>query len=137
VLVFGVNDDLRAAFDFSSINNSLATVLEESKRCGALAVPCHPGRPKVGLCAHWEVLGAVEGVVAVETLNGGSREGENELALAYAEKHGWNRTGGSDSHIVSHIGRYATRFEDELENIDDLVAALQSGHFDAIRPETP
>ena len=137
VLVFGVNDDLRAAFDFSRIDNPLATVLEASKRCGAVAVPCHPGRPKVGLCAHWEVLGPVEGVVTIETLNGGSREGENELALQYAKKYGWNRVGGSDSHIVSHIGRYGTRFEDELENIDDLVAALQSGDFDAIRLEAP
>ena len=137
VLVFGVNDDLRAAFDFSRIDNPLATVLEESKRCGAVAVPCHPGRPKVGLCAHWEDLGPVEGVVTIETLNGGSREGENELALQYAKKYGWNRVGGSDSHIVSHIGRYGTRFQDELENIDDLVAALQSGDFDAIRLEAP
>jgi predicted metal-dependent phosphoesterase TrpH len=137
VLVFGVNEDLRAAFDFSRIDNPLATVLEESKRCGAVAVPCHPGRPKVGLCAHWEILGPVEGVQIVETLNGGSREGENEQALRYASKYGWNCIGGSDSHIVSHIGRYATRFEDKLENIDDLVAALESGRFDAIRPETP
>jgi hypothetical protein len=137
VLVFGVNDDLRAAFDFSRIDNPLATVLEESKRCGAVAVPCHPGRPKVGLCAHWEDLGPVEGVVTIETLNGGSREGENELALQYAKKYGWNSVGGSDSHIVSHIGRYGTRFQDELENIDDLVAALQSGDFDAIRLEAP
>ncbi len=137
VLVFGVNDDLRAAFDFARIDNPLATVLEESKRCGAVAVPCHPGRPKVGLCAHWEVLGPVEGVGIIETLNGGSREGENEQALQYAHKYEWNRIGGSDSHIVSHIGRYGTRFDDELANIDDLVTALQSGRFDAIRPETP
>jgi len=137
VLVFGVNDDLRAAFDFGRIDNSLATVLRESKRCGAVAVPCHPGRPKVGLCAHWEVLGPVEGVHTIEALNGGSREGENELALEYANKYGWNCIGGSDSHIVSHIGRYATSFEHELENIDDLVAALESGRFDAIRPENP
>jgi hypothetical protein len=38
---------------------------------------------------------------------------------------------------VSHIGRYGTRFEDQLENIDDLVTALESGRFDAIRPENP
>jgi len=135
VLVYGVNDDLRAALDFARIDNRLATVLEESKRCGAVAVPCHPGRPKVGMCAHWEILGPVEGVHTVETLNGGSREGENEQALQYAERYGWNRIGGSDSHIVSHIGRYATRFEDKLENIDDLVAALESGRFDAIQPQ--
>jgi predicted metal-dependent phosphoesterase TrpH len=134
VLVFGVNDDLRAAFDFERIDNPLAMVLEEAKRCGAVAAPCHPGRPKVGLCAHWETKGPVEGVRIVETLNGGSREGENEQAQEYAEKYGWNRIGGSDSHIVSHIGRFATEFEDELTNVDDLVAALQSGRFDAIRP---
>ena len=136
VLVFGVNDDLRAAFDFTRIDNPLATVLEEAKRCGAVAAPCHPGRPKVGLCAHWEELGPVDGVEIVETLNGGSREGENEEALAYAEKFGWNQIGGSDSHIVSHIGRYATRFEDRIESMDDLVRTLQEGRTEAIRPDT-
>ncbi len=135
VLVFGVNDDLRAAFDFARIDNPLAMVLAEAKRCGAVAVPCHPGRPKVGLCPHWEIKGPVDGVHTVETLNGGSREGENEQAAEYAEKYGWNRVGGSDSHIVSHIGRFATQFEAELTNIDDLVAALQSGRFDAIQPK--
>ena len=135
VLVYGVNDDLRAALDFTRIDNRLETVLEESNRCGAVAVPCHPGRPKVGMCAHWETLGPVEGVHTIETLNGGSREGENEQALQYADRYVWNRIGGSDSHIVSHIGRCATRFEDKLENIDDLVAALESGRFDAIQPQ--
>ncbi len=135
VLVYGVNDDLRAAFDFARIDNPLAMVLEQAKRCGAVAVPCHPGRPKVGLCAHWEIKGPVKGVHTVETLNGGSRDGENEQALEYAEKFGWKRIGGSDSHIVSHIGRFATRFEDALTNIDDLVDALRAGRFDAVRPE--
>jgi predicted metal-dependent phosphoesterase TrpH len=134
VLVYGVNDALRAALDFARIDNPLATVLEESERCGAVAVPCHPGRPKVGLCAHWEVRGPVDGVKIVETLNGGSREGENEQAIEYAERHGWNCIGGSDSHIVSHIGRYATRFDDDLSNIDDLLTALRSGRFEAIQP---
>ncbi|HIF93499.1 MAG: PHP-associated domain-containing protein [Myxococcales bacterium] len=135
VLVFGVNENLRAAFDFARIDNPLSMVLAESKRCGAVAVPCHPGRPKVGLCAHWEVRGPVEGVHAVETLNGGSREGENEQALEYANKFGWNQIGGSDSHIVSHIGRYATRFKKNLTSMDDLVAELTNGRCEAIRPE--
>ena len=135
VLVFGVNDDLRAAFDFARIDNPIAMVLAESERCGAVAVPCHPGRPKVGMCAHWETRGPVEGVRIVETLNGGSREGENEIAERYAEEHGWSRIGGSDSHIVSHIGRCATRFEEDVRDIDGLVRALRGGRFDAVRPE--
>ena len=134
VLVFGVNDDLKASFDFADIRNPLAMVLEESKRCGAVPVPCHPGRPKVGMCAHWDTKGAVEGVEIVETLNGGSRDGENEEAIAYAERYGWKRIGGSDSHIVSHIGRCATRFDAEIRDIDDLVAALQGDGYEAVTP---
>lgn len=137
VLVFGVNADLRAAFDFARIDNRLADVLLHAKRCGAVAVPCHPGRPKVGLCAHWETRGPAEGVEIVETLNGGSREGENELAERYAEAQGWRRIGGSDSHIVSHIGRCATRFEDRFKDIDGLVAALSTSRFDACRVASP
>jgi predicted metal-dependent phosphoesterase TrpH len=135
VLVFGVNDDLRAAFDFAKIDNPLATVLEASERAGAVAVPCHPGRPKVGMCAHWETRGPVEGVRIIETLNGGSREGENEQAEAMARRHGWHTIGGSDSHIVSHIGRCATRFDDEIRDIDGLVAALRGDRFEAVIPE--
>jgi predicted metal-dependent phosphoesterase TrpH len=132
VLVFGVNDDLRAAFDFAKVDNPLATVLEASRRCGAVAVPCHPGRPKVGLCAHWETRGPVEGIRVLETLNGGSREGENEQAIDFATRYGWGRIGGSDSHIVSHIGRCATRFDDEIRAMDGLLAALEGDRFDAI-----
>ena len=134
VLVFGVNDDLEASFDFADIRNPLARVLEESKRCGAVAVPCHPGRPKVGMCAHWETKGEVEGVEIVETLNGGSRDGENEEAILYAERYGWKRIGGSDSHIVSHIGRCATRFTSDIQNIDGLVSALKSDEYEAVLP---
>ena len=134
VLVYGVNDDLKARFDFADIRNPLARVLEEAKRCGAVAVPCHPGRPKVGMCAHWETKGEVEGVEIVETLNGGSRDGENEEAILYAERYGWKRIGGSDSHIVSHIGRCATRFTSDIQNIDGLVSALKSDEYEAVLP---
>jgi predicted metal-dependent phosphoesterase TrpH len=137
VLVFGVNEDLRAAFDFARIDNRLEDVLRHAKRCGAVAVPCHPGRPKVGLCAHWQTRGPVAGVEIVETLNGGSRAGENEIAERQAAEQGWRRIGGSDSHIVSHIGRCATRFEESFRDIDGLVAALRGGRFDAWRAVAP
>jgi predicted metal-dependent phosphoesterase TrpH len=132
VLVFGVNDDLLAALDFARIDLPLAGVLRESERCGAVAVPCHPGRPNVGLFAHYAARGPVPGVRLVETLNGGSRAGENELAAREAERHGYRGVGGSDAHIVSHIGRCATRFEDPIRSADDLVAALRAGRYQAI-----
>ena len=132
VLVFGVNEDLRNAYDFAAIDLPLATVLEESERCGAVAVPCHPGRPNVGLCAHYDERGPVDGVKIIETLNGGSRAGEDERALALAEKFGYKGVGGSDAHIVSHIGRKATRFEREIKSMDDLVGELRAGRFEAV-----
>lgn len=132
VLVFGVNDDLRAAFDFSDVNLSLETVLRESERCGAIAAPCHPGRPRVGMCAHFDRLGPVEGVTVIETLNGGSRGKENETAIEMAKARGYKGIGGSDAHIVSHIGRCATRFERQIRNMDDLVSALKEGDCEAL-----
>lgn len=132
VLVFGVNEDLQAAFDFARIDLPLEQVLREAERCGAVAVPCHPGRATVGMCAHIETLGPVPGVEIVETLNGGSRSGENEAAEALAERYGYRGVGGSDAHIVSHIGRFATRFERDIGSMDGLVAALREGDFEAV-----
>jgi predicted metal-dependent phosphoesterase TrpH len=132
VLVFGVNEDLQAALDFARVDLPLADVLRESERCGALAVPCHPGRPNVGLFAHYAARGPVPGVRLVETLNGGSRGGENELAGREAARYGYAGIGGSDAHIVSHIGRCATRFEETIRSAEDLVAALRAGRYEAI-----
>ena len=135
VLVFGVNEDLQAALDFSRVDLSLATLLEESQRCGAVAVPCHPGRTRVGMCAHIETRGAVEGVRIVETLNGGSRGEENGAALALARGNDYHRTGGSDSHIVSHIGRCATRFPANIADMNGLMAELEAGRCEAVALE--
>ena len=137
VLVYGVNDDMRAAFDFGQIGLSCEVVVREAGRCGGIAVPCHPGRTKVGLCAHYEERGPVEGVRIVETLNGGSRGNENEAALQVAEKHGYKGVGGSDAHIVSHVGRCATCFEEEISDMASLVAALKGGRFEAVSPQMP
>lgn len=131
VLVFGVNRDLLHAFDFSQIDLPLNRVLEESERCGAVAVPCHPGRPRVGLCAQLEARGPVEGIRWIEVCNGGSRVGEDEASRELARQQGYGGIGGSDSHIVSHIGRCVTRFDDSVHSVEDLIGALRSGRFEA------
>lgn len=132
VLVFGVTDALTQAFDFSRTDLSLKTVIEASNAHGAVAVPCHPGRPRVGMFAHTEELGVPEGVRIVEIYNGGSRDNEDQIAIDNAEQLGYLGIGGSDSHIVSHIGRCATEFDAEISSMDDLVGALKSGNFKAV-----
>ena len=132
VLIFGVNDALRAAFDFGNIQLPLAEVLSACKAHDAVAVPCHPGRKRVGMSAHLETLGVPAGVRIVETLNGGSREGEDDIAQAMARANHYIGIGGSDAHIVSHIGRCATRFPAPVNTERELVDALRAEEFQAI-----
>ena len=68
----------------------------------------------------------------IETRNGGSRVGEDEAALALAKRHGYLGVGGSDAHLVSQIGRCATRFPREIHSVEDLCAALRTGDFEAV-----
>jgi predicted metal-dependent phosphoesterase TrpH len=131
VLVFGVNEDLVHAFDFARIDNPLPDVIEACNRCGAFAVPCHPGRRNVGLFAHYEKRGPVEGVEVVEIYNGGSVPGDDERSVQEAARYGYRGIGGSDSHIVSRIGSCATEFTDDIATMDDLVTALRAGRCEA------
>jgi predicted metal-dependent phosphoesterase TrpH len=129
VLVFGVTDELVRAFDFANVANPLPEVLAAAADTGAFAAPCHPGRKNVGLFAHYERKGPVEGVHTVEVLNGGSIPGEDELSIEKAAEYGYRGFGGSDSHIVSRIGYCATEFDEDIEDMDGLVAALYAGRF--------
>jgi histidinol phosphatase-like PHP family hydrolase len=132
VLVFGVTEPLMNSFDFSNIQLPIADVIEACRIHGAVPVPCHPGRKRVGMCAHLEEFGTPEGVKIVETFNGGSRDDEDQVAQAMAEAQNYLGIGGSDAHIVSHVGRCATRFPAPLGNERELVDALNAGEFEAV-----
>ncbi len=132
VLVFGVTEPLTREFDFASIHLALADVIEASERHGAVAVPCHPGRPRVGMAAHIDEFGVPAGVGIVEVYNGGSRDDEDAIAQTMADELGYRGIGGSDAHIVSHIGRCATRFSHPINNENELVDALKAGQFEAV-----
>ena len=132
VLVFGVTPALYEAMDFTDTKLALADVLALADANGAVAVPCHPGRPRVGMFAHTDQLGVPEGVRIVEIYNGGSRENEDQIAIDNATHLGYLGIGGSDSHIVSHIARCATRFPNQIHNEQELVAALKAGEFEAV-----
>lgn len=132
VLVFGVNAGLCEALDFTDIRLPLARVIEACEAHGAVPVPCHPGRPRVGMHAHIGTLGVPEGVRIVEVFNGGSRDGEDEIARSLAQTHGYLGIGGSDAHIVSHVGRCATRFRVPIRDERELVEALRAGEFEAV-----
>ena len=132
VLVFGVTDGLFAAFDFADIRLPLQRVIEACAANDAIAVPCHPGRKRVGMQAHVGEFGVPEGVRIVEIYNGGSRGREDEIAQTMAADLGYVGIGGSDAHIVSHVGRCATRFPGPISNTSELVEALRAEDFEAL-----
>jgi len=129
VLVYGVNADILARFDFTNVRLPAQEVITEVARLGGVALPCHPGRPNVGLCAHYETKPVLEGVIAVEALNGGSRRGEDARVQDLIREHGYAAFGGSDSHLVSFVGLCATEFDDEIRDMDGLVTALKSRRY--------
>ncbi|MFZ1890215.1 MAG: PHP-associated domain-containing protein [Candidatus Binataceae bacterium] len=132
VLVYGVNDDILARFDFANIRLDAQTLVDEVARLGGVAVPCHPGRPNIGLYEHYATQPALENVVAVEVLNGGSRKGEDERSAELVARFGYRAVGGSDSHLVSLIGLCATRFAAEIRSTDDLVRELKTGVYEPV-----
>lgn len=129
VLVYGVNADMLARFDFRDVRLPAQEVITEVDRLGGVALPCHPGRPTVGLCAHYETKPPLEGVIAVEALNGGSRKGEDARVEELVQRFGYGTFGGSDSHLVSFVGICATEFERDVRNTEDLVRELRERRY--------
>jgi hypothetical protein len=127
MLVYGVNEDIVARFDFRDVRLPAQEVVSEVWRRGGIALPCHPGRANVGLCAHYETKPVLEGVIAVEAVNGGSRKGEDERVQELVRQHGYAAYGGSDSHLVSFVGVCATELDADIATIDDLVGELRAG----------
>ena len=132
VLVFGVTSALMQEFDFTNIHLPLARVIEACAAHDAVPVPCHPGRRRVGMSAHIAEYGIPAGVRIVEIYNGGSRGDEDAIAQNMATEQDYLGIGGSDAHIVSHIGRCATRFSAPIHNERELVEALNAEAFEAI-----
>ena len=139
VLVYGVNADIVARFDFRNVRLPAQEVISEVDRLGGVALPCHPGRPTVGLCAHYETKLPLEGVVAVEALNGGSKKGEDARVAELIRRHGYHAYGGSDSHLVSFVGICATEFDAPIRTTEELVRELKGGHYRPVdfRPPRP
>ncbi|MDG2307027.1 MAG: PHP domain-containing protein [Candidatus Binatia bacterium] len=132
ILLYGVNEDILGRFDFTDIRLPAQEVISEVERLGGIATPCHPGRSNVGLCAHYESKPALEGVIAVEALNGGSKGPENDRVQDLMTDHGYFGFGGSDSHLASFIGICATDFEDDIADEQALVSALKAGRYKAV-----
>ncbi|MCH8898549.1 MAG: PHP domain-containing protein [Chloroflexi bacterium] len=66
---------------------------------------------------------------AVEVVNGGTADEENEFAMRVAGLLGMPVTGGSDAHSAHGLGKFVTQFSDEINNESEFLAGLHSGKF--------
>ena len=85
------------------------------------------------MAAHLEEFGIPKGVEIVEVINGGSRENEDQISAQMAEQLSFSGIGGSDAHIVSQIGKCATQFDASIATMSELVEALKSKSFSALK----
>ncbi len=132
-LVYGVTPELQQAIDFTDVKMDPLRLVAEAERCGAIAVPAHPGRRGNGLIEFLSNGFPLERVPVVELINGGSSHWENDRAKTLAEKGRCHGIAGSDAHFVSNIGTCLTEFERPVSDVKDLVAELREGHFRALR----
>ncbi len=72
-------------------------------------------------------------VDAIEVLNGGNNDIENEAAYRVAQMLGKPCTGGSDAHSHHGVGCNVTLFERDIYTDEELVAELKAGRY---RPAT-
>ena len=128
-LVYGVTEALTAAVDFSNVQMDALTLVEAAEEMGGIAVPAHPGRFGIGLCEFAGNGAGFESIKAAEGMNGSNRPGEQERADDLIARLGVPATGGSDSHLVSAIGKCMTKFAGPVSNETDLVRELRCGAF--------
>ena len=70
--------------------------------------------------------------LAIERLNGRGSEMENGFSTALCERLDLPTTAGSDAHAATDVGRCATEFQDRIEDLEGLIAALQAGRCTAV-----
>jgi predicted metal-dependent phosphoesterase TrpH len=139
MLVFGYYRDIPQGI-------SLEELCRKVHQVGGLVFVAHPYHEAGGwnlvasmrargldLDTDWDKLPVLRELDGVEILNGQVADEINGQARLLAARLQRPGIGGSDSHLVRMVGAAATRFEAWIQSEEQLIAALKSGRFEAIR----
>ena len=69
---------------------------------------------------------------AIEGINGRGKTSENEFSHDLGSRLDIKQTGGSDAHRLEQLGSAATRFQNTINGLDDLIRELRAGRFRAV-----
>ncbi len=121
-LLYGYSDELLTDPE-AVFTMGVEAFYERVRADGALLIHAHPYR-NGGIPT---TAAALDGV---EVLNRNHHhDNRNDLALAFAQKHGLLETSGSDCHETAHIGNGGILVEKMPENDRELVALLRSRNY--------
>ena len=134
MLVFGMHENVQGIIKLEDLKQMV-------DNAGGYIIAAHPFRgflifntSEIGLTVEKAMQRpALKMVHALEVLNGKVTERENKFAGQVAEGLNIPSTGGSDAHDVDGVGKYATCFDAPIANEKELVTALKSGAFSAVR----
>jgi predicted metal-dependent phosphoesterase TrpH len=134
LLLYGINANFLKRIDVSRRNLNSQKVIKTINDCGGIAIPAHPFRNSIYGQALTKSEIDLEEVGIIEELNGSNSGEQNKKATALMEQTGLKGIGGSDAHYANRIWflNCATKFNNTLYSIEDLVKELRQGHFQAI-----
>jgi predicted metal-dependent phosphoesterase TrpH len=125
LLAYGVEDDAWNVWGRDTWL-PLEGVIERVNALGGICVPAHPYR-EFGVCSLLDGLLELQGIVAVETHNGGNIDSDNALAVTATRHLALPALGGSDCHKVAAVGRCATEFLQPVTDMASFIAAVRAG----------
>ncbi len=119
-VVFGVEP-----FDYQPRRLRTEDLMERVNQCGGAAVAAHPYRDN-GRGAG-DLIKTLPGLTGVECFNGSTKHEANLQAFREARKRGIACLGASDAHLVERVGKFATRFDGEPQNEQELIQLIRAG----------
>jgi len=96
---------------------------------GGVCIAAHPTRAGMGFDERIFTLG-IDGI-EIQSVN--LKPHEQRLAAQLASNADLRPVTSSDAHQLSDVGKYATRFDDPIRSMQDLVKSIRCGRF---RPAT-
>ena len=125
LLIFGVKAGRGDLPPLLPIQRALDWVCKST----GVAIPAHPFQiDMLGRSLGKRVL-ELEGLIALETLNGSLSHKTNKKASDAAYRLGTHGIGGSDAHGLHVLGKAYTLFPAPIKTEDELVAALKNGGY--------
>lgn len=120
IVAFGIDEYPKERIDAQEF-------IDMVKAQGGVCFAAHPFRNnRRGLEEH---LLKVQGLDGLEVLNGSTSEEACRKAAEYAGKLGLFTLGASDCHVPEKVGVCATYFPEEIQTLDEFLAAFRKGNM--------